>query len=136
MKKFKIEVTYDDINKGVPCHGNKCAIAQAISRVLPGLHVNVSGLGIILRKPIANHEFLFELPYEGQEFIRLYDIGQGLGKSLVDPFSFELVMGDDAYEKLMGKEYVQLGMFDVFDFRSQGLTPPSVATADTQLQLN
>ena len=99
---MRIEVTQQDIDAGVRCDGNHCAIALAIARAIgittqppwsshisvceyevwAGNHISVCEYEVW----VGNHAWKHEaLPAEARDFIGRFDDGKP-----VEPFAFEL----------------------------------------------
>lgn len=80
MDVIRVEVTQDDINKGVQDNCTKCPVALALSRAF-GIPVTVEAtFATVNGKEIP-------IPYEVYEFIWKFD---GVGKDGVKPFIFFL----------------------------------------------
>lgn len=74
----RVEVTQDDIDRGVPDRRCDCPIALALHR-LTGKHWNV------FQNCVRFNSLTIALPMEARFFIRCFD-----RKEQVDPFAFEL----------------------------------------------
>lgn len=83
--KIEINVTQEDIDAGVKCDSDKCAVALALHRAFPDAkcvgvchgYAVVDGPGVMYRA--------FDLPEKVGEFIFAFD-----GDRHVEPFSFEI----------------------------------------------
>ena len=85
---IKIEVTADDIAKGVECGWNNCPVALAIRRRLPGLPC------LKVNKTVASWRVgdvvtRIKLPAKAIDFIRCFDHGQR-DSNAVHPFTFSV----------------------------------------------
>lgn len=83
--KIKIEVTKDDIAKGMRSNGCACPIALAIKRTLHCSAVEVNYGDSFISKNGDIYELI--LPNIAYEFIELFD-----DFAIVEPFSFDLEM--------------------------------------------
>ena len=95
MKTITIDVTQEDIDKGVCKDTAKCAIARAFGRMLDGESIQVGSYSIAL----YNHSVALNLPEEASEFVKSFDKYKG---TFVKPFSFQLDMSDELYARLFG----------------------------------
>lgn len=93
---FKIEVTQEDIENGVPCKSLYCPIALAVSRKL-GIPVYIG-----IYTVCAEHNDLAKLPYKATKWITQFDIGRK-----VEPFSFDLDVMTIPYKAAGGPDLVQ-----------------------------
>lgn len=85
---MKIEVTQEDIDRGIQCNGHYCPIARATRRAtgLPMLMLPTTGLSFL--RP-GHHKYeLIPTPEECFTFAGAFDRGWA-----VEPFSFELEFG-------------------------------------------
>jgi hypothetical protein len=85
-----IEVTEEDIIKGVPNHKCKCPIALAIKRA--GFENNEVYVG---KKYLMIEHYRQELPKEAQDFVKLFD--GFMGGQLVEPFQFKIFCDSKIY---------------------------------------
>ncbi len=78
-----VQVTQDDIDTGVICDGQRCALAKAINRIAPIPY----WIGVIQYWPknFGTIELSWTLPDEALEFRRAFDSGMP-----TSPFSFWL----------------------------------------------
>ena len=85
MEKLKVEVTQDDIDRGVRHEPSECAIARAVGRAAMSdgrINVGVSWVYCDAYLSWAN------LPKTARTFVERFDSGDD-----VKPFSFELEFG-------------------------------------------
>ncbi len=86
-KKITIRVTQEDIDKGVACRGESCAVANAVRRQLNRYDVTVSASYVWMK----GGAYRFRVSDKMREFIKRFDEGKK-----VKPDTFELViMGED-----------------------------------------
>lgn len=90
---MRVQVTQEDIDKGVDCDSGRCPIARALLRQVPGVvSVCVTVDGVDYAK--ADGRFAaVELPREAVRFITLFDDGR-----LVSPFEFDLNLRPEGRE--------------------------------------
>lgn len=81
-----VEVTEDDIKKGVPGEADACAIVRAVRRATGRRVVNIDGESVEIMKD----DFYMALPKKAKQFVLDFDDGKD-----VEPFSFVL----KGYEK-------------------------------------
>ncbi len=74
-----INVTQDDIDKGLRRSWKECPVARAITRITG--EVTIVGIGCI-----STNEGLFSAPQVVKDFVRKFDLLEE-----VQPFTFELV---------------------------------------------
>lgn len=84
---MKIEVTQDNIDKGVRGYASLCPIALAIARDYPDILPLVFSKYAVL-KDIGGDNLFYDLPWTALDFIYHFD-----HKFEVKPFSFELTGG-------------------------------------------
>lgn len=92
VEKIRVEVTAEDIAKGVPQECNSCPVAIAVGRACPAaVKVGVDGATIDIYaawdvESDAKSEYVVaRTPREVNEFIKRFDNGDPVG-----PFSFDL----------------------------------------------
>lgn len=78
---LKIEVTQDDIDRGICQSPTRCAVARAIRRITGKRYVEVNA-----DQTLVGQDFNTELPKKAQDFIHRFDED----KKKVKPFSFVL----------------------------------------------
>jgi hypothetical protein len=78
-----INVTKDDIEKGIPKNAVFCPVALALHRVFPDADVSVSGTLIIVNNS-GKLNLLYSISNDVHYFITNFDKGKH-----VEPFSFE-----------------------------------------------
>lgn len=87
---MRIEVTQDDIDQGVRCDGNACAVAVAIGRAIgTGIDAPWYGHISVCDDEIAIGSERFFVPTEVRQFIGWFDKGH-----VVNPFAFDLPIDD------------------------------------------
>lgn len=106
MKTITIDVTQEDIDKGVCGDVLSCAIARAFSRITDGLLCFVKNYSVSLPFPSDVIRTEIPLPLKAVDFIDTFD-GRKIHiknrfntKSRVKPFSFQLDMSDELYAQL------------------------------------
>lgn len=80
----KIKVTQQHIDKGIPCHPSKCAIAIALADVLVSQMSVAVGCGCVTTFR-HGRRFDYDLPEDANNFAEMFDCRQP-----VKPFAFEL----------------------------------------------
>lgn len=86
MKKWKVEVTQQDIDAGLPAHPRKCPVACAMMRAgLGDPFVNYGGILFYDRRGARRW---CELPRNARSFMGTFD---AYGRGRVAPFTLELV---------------------------------------------
>lgn len=79
MKQIEIEVTTQDIAKGVPCSSAYCPVGRALRRKKLGLFIRVGALresnGKLVYVAWINC-FRHDLPAQAQRFIKNFDAGK------------------------------------------------------------
>lgn len=83
LKRMTINVTQEDINKGVRNSCTKCPVALAVHRALNKM-VRVGFSGVRVEFSIGVLQFL-RIPQECQDFMARFDFGMP-----VQPFEFEI----------------------------------------------
>lgn len=93
--KIKVDVTQQDIDKGVQCSSARCPIAIAAKRVL-GKEVSVGSMSLVIYTPIddeledgAKNAEVVQLPHEAQAFVRDFDHYE-YQRTPISPVSFEI----------------------------------------------
>lgn len=97
MDKIKIQVTQEDINKGISGNCTECPIALAVLRALPHFQMVRVGHDMIHCWVFAEDKEkgrwhynagnrTYDIPREAQDFIRDYDRDRP-----VEPFEFEIM---------------------------------------------
>lgn len=88
MKRIRVHVTQDHINKGDPCKTTSCPIALALQPHFPGKTPAVGGFFVndrLLDNSPEEPNVLGYLSSRAREFIELFDGGR-----VVSPFTFYL----------------------------------------------
>ena len=85
-----MQVTEEDIIKGVPNHKCRCPIALAIKRA--GFENNEVYVG---KKYLMIEHYRQELPKEAQDFVKTFD--GHMGGQLVEPFEFKIFCDSKIY---------------------------------------
>lgn len=81
---MRIEVTQEDIVKGIPRNGESCPIARAASRQTK-FRVYVSGKMAEFYDPSTGHSTWFFLPRPARSFVRSFD-----EEDKVEPLTFDV----------------------------------------------
>lgn len=76
---MKIDVTQEDINQGTCFDSEKCPVALALKRKLPGKRIVVAATSFLIEKSVL------PFPPKVEIFVRCFD-----NKEIVYPFTFEL----------------------------------------------
>lgn len=85
---YRVEVTREDIDRGVRWQCEHCPIALAVERAIPGGTVYATLLYIMVRFPDGRC-LTCDTPEVAAEFMRTFDRGDGFPRR---PFAFNLVM--------------------------------------------
>lgn len=85
MSTITIKVIQEDIDKGVAEDCERCPIAIAIERAMPGFSADVAANWTVVQDQSIVHRY--RTPAGARHFIRKFDT---LGATFVRPFEFEL----------------------------------------------
>jgi hypothetical protein len=85
-KRWNIEVTAEDFNKGVTRDSNRCAVKEAVAREIPGAKRVEVDLQTI-RFSIDDERHVYLTPWQVAEYIIAFDAGD---VEQLHPFSFQL----------------------------------------------
>lgn len=89
MAAVTVDVTQQDIDAGERYQCDRCPVALALTRTLPGAFVEVGNNYIRLRRFSESHSNYLTTPDAVEGFIVAFDSGQP-----VDPFAFALDIPD------------------------------------------
>ena len=90
-----IEVTQDDIDKGIPKSACDCPIALAVARAAKGCQVSVGNTSVAFSRSYSTLHVL--LPEAPRAFINAFDTG-ALPQALLFPFTFQIDVSDSFLE--------------------------------------
>ena len=85
-KRWDVEVSKEDFDKGVTRDSNRCAVKQAVARQIPGAKRVEVDLQTI-RFSIDEERFVYLTPWQVAEYIIAFDAGD---EDKLHPFSFQL----------------------------------------------